>query len=467
MKTIPAFFALSLLPALAGEHVVEVSPFETTLSVDAKFLPEKVTLLKVTPEEWSTFKISSLVSHGSAVKTGATVIECETLDYQRNLTEKEAAAKSRKIGLAKAKRELADLEITTPRKLTKARIDFERKKEALEHYKKISRALQEKQIRERLDSSKRRLEYVEEELKQLLKMYEEDGVTEETEEIILKRQRSAVKSAKIALERTEASTKWSLEKTIPQEAADKETDFENAKLKLETAELNLPRELEQKKLSVAKASREDGIADKALADLKKDSSFLKLTAPADGTIIHGAIKDGKWSAGPTSKFLFESGKLPAEKPFMTFVPDGSPVSLNAFVGQKERLQLKSGLKGEATVEGLDEKTFTVSLNAIDTYPGADSKYHVNFSVTLPKDSPIVTGMKSKVKIVTYRNDKAITVPSAAVSTDQGKTTVKVKLADGKGEPREVTLGRKNDGKTEILSGLEAGQVVILPEKEKE
>ena len=40
----------------------------------------------------------------------------------------------------------------------------------------------------------------------------------------------------------------------------------------------------------------------------------------------------------------------------------------------------------------------------------------------------------------------------------------MKLADGKTERRPVKRGRISGENTEILSGLEVGQVVIAPEK---
>ena len=48
------------------------------------------------------------------------------------------------------------------------------------------------------------LEYEEEELRQLEKMYKADEATEETEKIVLKRARDTVKRAKFVLERTQA-----------------------------------------------------------------------------------------------------------------------------------------------------------------------------------------------------------------------------------------------------------------------
>jgi len=446
----------------AGEHVVKASPFETSLSIDATFLPAGAVVHKLHPEQWSKFEIKKLLPHGSAVKKGETIIAFDREDYQKHLAESKKAVATRKIALARAERELADLEITTPRSLEGQEIAFERHQESLEYFKKTSRAIQEKNARESLARAKRSLEYVEEELKQLLQMYEEDGVTEETEEIILKRQRSAVETAKFSLEKMALSTKRTLEKTIPEQAVDLQRAFDSAKLSFETAKLNLPRTLEEKRHAVAKQQRQDVEADKKLKDLEGDAKWLEFKAPADGHVFYGEISEHSWSLGSTSKFLFVNGSAPAKTTILSFVPTGAQLNLHSGVDQKQRLQLAVGNKGSASVDGIENSSFPVEITSLDHIPGAGGKYKLAMKVNLPNDTPLVGGMKAKVKLVTYRNEKALTVPKAAIKTEGEKSTVRVKMADGKDEVREVKLGRSSGDQVEVLEGLAIDQVILLP-----
>jgi len=193
---------------------------------------------------------------------------------------------------------------------------------------------------------------------------------------------------------------------------------------------------------------------------------MTMTAPADGTIFYGKIEDGKWSPANTAKFLYPSGKLPTKKTFMTFVPKGSPLELHTFLSQKDWLNLKVGIKGTATISGLDGQHFPLVLESITDYPTPDLKYHVKFSVTLPDNHRVVTGMKSKITLVSYRKEDALTVPENAVKQAGNEYSVRVKLANGEDENRQVTIGKKSNGKIEILSGLSAGQVILLPKGKK-
>ncbi|MDB4544429.1 hypothetical protein N9Z83_00645, partial [Akkermansiaceae bacterium] len=401
----------------AGEHVVKAAPFETSLSVEATFLPGEATVLKLYPEQWTNFEINEVLPHGTAVKKGDTIIAFDREDYDKHLAETKKDVALRKIALARAERELSDLEINTPRLLEGEEIAFERHQESLAYFKKTSQAILEKEAHENLDRSKRSLEYVEEELKQLLQMYKEDGVTEETEEIILKRQRSAVETAKFSLEKATLATKRTLEKTIPERAFDLQRAFDTAKLSFETAKLNLPRTLEEKKLSVAKQKRQDIETDKKLADLEADGNLFEFKAPADGFIYYGEISDHSWSLGSTSKFLFVDGAAPAKTAILSFVPSGAPLELHSSIDQKQCLQLSAKNTGSAEVDGLENLTFPVEITQLDQIPAADGKYRLAMKITLPEDTPLVGGMKAKVKLITYRNEKALTAPKSAIKTE--------------------------------------------------
>jgi len=268
MKFTLLFCAIAL-PLSAGEHVVEPAPFETKLEFEATFLPQNATVLEIKPEQWSKFKIVSLVDHGSEVKKGNTLVEFDLEDYQRHLFEEKEAAKLRKISLAQAKQELADLEITTPRNLAKAKRAFKRAEEAYQHFKNFDRAMAEKRANDRLAQSRQRVASLQEELDQLQKMYADDSVTEKTEEIILKQQTGYLKSAKISLEGEEERLKWFFAKEQPRKDTDQKASFEAAKLKFEQETNKLKSELEKKKLSLAKTIRKDQLKDEELAELGK------------------------------------------------------------------------------------------------------------------------------------------------------------------------------------------------------
>ena len=308
MKLVYSLFLPTLLfvDSFGREITIKARTLETNLELDATFIPKQPLTFKIEPDQWSEFIIADLVKHGASVKKDQVIIAFEAENYQRHLAETKEGAKVRAITLARAERQLGDLKTNTPRLLEGLKLAHDRAKESLDYFTLTGKALQEEEAIESLKRSKRSLSYQEEELKQLLKMYKEDGITEETEEIILKRQRASVKSAEFSVKKAELSSKWALEKTIPRQAVDLERAFADALLAYETGIINLPRDLEEATLAFTKIQRSHTKLDQDQQELIDDGALMNLKAPADGTIYHGKIDENSWSIDGTSKYLFKA-----------------------------------------------------------------------------------------------------------------------------------------------------------------
>jgi macrolide-specific efflux system membrane fusion protein len=69
-------------------------------------------------------------------------------------------------------------------------------------------------------------------------------------------------------------------------------------------------------------------------------------------------------------------------------------------------------------------------------------------------------MTANVSVVTASRDNVVEVPSAAISTAGGQSTVTVRV-NGKDQVTPVQTGLKGDGTTEIVSGLNDGDQVVM------
>ena len=74
---------------------------------------------------------------------------------------------------------------------------------------------------------------------------------------------------------------------------------------------------------------------------------------------------------------------------------------------------------------------------------------------------IKAGMTGSVSITYLRKDDVLTVPNKAIKT-QGQNRVVEVLVDGKAETRVVTVGAADASRTEIVSGLQEGDQVVIP-----
>ena len=168
-------------------------PCKVEVSLHGTFAAAEMTEIRFSPKTWSgPFTIRKLVQHGTAVKKGDVVVELDPTKLDQAVRDLETENRLSELAVRQAEAELPVLEKFMPIELAEA----ERlKKQAIENqdrFLKIDRAHDEETLREEIKSATHWLEYAREELKQLQKMYRDKDLTEETEEMILKRQRNQV-----------------------------------------------------------------------------------------------------------------------------------------------------------------------------------------------------------------------------------------------------------------------------------
>lgn len=467
-----SLLAATVAAAPAAETTLEAKPFRIEKSFYATLLPTKPVLVAIEPESWADYTIESIVPHGTPVKKGELLVKFDREAIDKKLEDFRRAVKSRELTLASQELAFTKLEEETAIKLDGARRADKIASEELAYFTKTGRKVQEEDVLDNLESSKRRLEAAQEELKQLRMMYDADDLTEQTEEIILKRQEYTVKSSELALKHAELSTKRSLDVALPRRADSLATDAQSAAIDLVKAEANLPRELEVALLSL-EAARVAAAREKAdLADLEKDIALMEIKASADGIFYHGSLDEGRWTLGELAKSLTKGGKVPFIKPFASLVPTNADFSLVAHVDEATARTLTKELKGSLTASGREDVPLVAAIGSVAAIPAADGKYRVDLATNgadpakpkWPADLNVAAGMNFECRFVVHQKDAAITVPVKALQPGvDGTWSVTVKTADGKGETRTVTRGRISGDKVEVLSGLEGGQVVIVPD----
>ena len=461
---LPIIFAAT---ASSEEHEVAAAPFEKVLRVEASLLPTEPVSLSLDPEGWESFRIKEVLPHGAEVRKGQAVVVLETEDLDRRIQDDEEEAKLRKKKLADAKRELANLESSTPRRLEASEREHQRAQEDLTYFREVGRKEKERSAHRTVERAERAVEYQEEELTQLLAMYREDDLTEETEEIILKRQRNTLKDAKDYLDRSRLSRERVLETELPREAEDLAAAAQAAELAWDSSQESLPRALEIKRLEVAALELADQRAVESLADLKADRDLMDLKASVDGWIYYGDLSKGSWKVGQTAKFMKEGGILPFKTIFATIIPKGASMQLHGKLDEGQLSGLRAGLAGTFAPKFAPRTRLPIRLLKLATLPDLSGKYAVTFS--LPEGAgDLAAGMSGRASVVVLEADTALTVPAEAVhERGSGELYVKVKSEDGTLEERMVQLGAEADGRVVVEKGLQAGEVVLSEESQDE
>ncbi len=467
-----SLLAASMAVTHAAELTVEAKPFHIDRGFSATLLPAKPLLIAIDPEVWADFTIEEILPHGQAVKTGEVLVKFDREGIDRKLEDLRRAVQARALGMASQELAFAKLVEETALQLDAARRAASTAAEELAYFTQVGRKTSEEEIADNLEGAQRRLEATREELKQLKMMYDADDLTEQTEEIILKRQEYAVKSTELSLKHTELATERALEVTLPRRAVALDADAKTNVIELEKAEKNLPRALESARLELEAARTAAAREKQELAELEKDLPLMEIKAAADGIFYHGSLDEGRWSLGELAKFLTKGGKMPFVRPFASLVPADADLGLTAHVDEAVARSLKAQLKGSLTAAGREDIALSATIQEIASVPGGDGKYRVDLlpewpeegELEWPADLDVAPGMNFECRFVVHREDAAIVLPVKALqAAEGGKWTVQVKMADGKNETRPVVRGRMNGEQVEVLSGLEGGQVVIIPD----
>lgn len=456
---VPAIIAANVQ---AGELTLETKPFALTHTFDATALPRDAVPFRLDPEAWAAFEILSIAGHGSSVKKGEALLVLDAEEIDRQIADLRQAISTETLGLAQAELDLVTLEKTVPEQLARLKRAAEIAATELEYFTETRRKAEEEGAEQSLKRQQQVLASYQEELKQLLQMYEADDITEDTEEIILQKQRDSVEYAEFALRMEKLDRKRKLEVLLPREAVSLTEKRDDAALQLDKASKDLPRSLDLKKLEVAGLKTSLARRKEALADLEKDRDLFEVKAPADGIFYHGAIDEGKWTTGDIVKELKVGGNVPVGVDFATFIPATADLVVHAFLKQSDAAALAAGAEGMATLPGREFMPVPVKIATVSEVPDPGGTYPVTLTATWPETLAPVAGQNLEVRMVSYAAEDALTVPVKALDYGASGWTVEVKLADGKTERRAVTRGRTSGEQAEITGGLEAGQVVIVP-----
>jgi HlyD family secretion protein len=461
---------LHLIPALiaaashAGEITIEKRPFCVEKSFAAVVLPEGGCLpIQLNSRAWEAYKILTLAEHGCNVVKNEVLICFETQEIDEKITAVQATHATQTLMIAKAALECEQLQAAAPALLQNARRAAETASEENRYFTATRRKAAEEAANQSMKRYEQLLSNQREELKQLTKMYEADEVTENTEEIILVRQQDAVASAEFALRMEMLEHQRMISVNLPREALSLAEDERVANLSLAKAQAEVPRSIELKTLELAALKTAFNQEAQTLAELLEDRKLCEFKAPGEGVFYHGSIENGRWLTADMTKFLQPQATPPTQRALAMFVPKDAKLLLIGHLDEATQRSLKAGLAGVAILAGREEIEIPVALKKMASVPDLEGGYRADFSVTWPAELLPAIGSAAEIRIVAYQQPSSIVVPNKTLAFDPLGWSIEVKLADGKTARRPVKRGRSNKDETEILAGLEEGQVIVVPQ----
>ena len=448
-------------PPKPATHTVTRGPFTIEVNTKGVFEAERMAEVVFRPEAWADLLVHEAVPSGTRVAKGQVVLELDTRKIDETLVETEAACRLGELALRLAREELDALERTTPLDAEVARRAKQQADQDLKLYKTIDRPLSVETALFGLKRAEQTLLYNREELRQLEKMYKADDLTEETEEIVLTRQRNAVERAEFYLKTAKIQTDKALKVELPRKDIAMDEGVARKAIAAAKARVALPLALAKARLGLDKQKHDHAKARERLAKLKQDRGSMIARAPADGIVYYGPCVAGNWPKLASS--LRRGAKVAPTDVVMNNVQP-RPLLVRATVEEKQLQHLRPGQDGEAVPVGFPDQTLRGKVRAISLIPVAPGKFGLTLSVDVGKGAErLVPGMSCSATIAIHRSKDVLTVPASAVFTEgpARRTVVYVRTKAGGHEARPVAVGRKTDKTAVILRGLKEGEVVLL------
>jgi RND family efflux transporter MFP subunit len=185
--------------------------------------------------------------------------------------------------------------------------------------------------------------------------------------------------------------------------------------------------------------------------LRVQLDYTRIRAPITGRASMAAVKVGN--------FVRQADATP-----LATIIQAAPVYVTFALPQRFLPELRQALSNEtAIIEAIvpgDERRasgqVTMIENTVDPQTGT-----VPVRATMPnKDEVLWPGTLVQVRL-TFREEVAVTVPSAALQVSQAGSYVFVVDKQGIATVRPVTIARRLEGETVLASGLEGGETVVV------
>ena len=183
--------------------------------------------------------------------------------------------------------------------------------------------------------------------------------------------------------------------------------------------------------------------------------YTRIVAPMAGTIVAIPVEQGQTvNAVQSTPTIVKVARL-------------DTMTVEAQISEADVIRVSTGLPIYFTILGAPEQRYEARLRAIEPAPDSINDdtssstttavyYNGLFEVSNPEGA-LRIGMTAQVHLVLATERKALVIPAIALSGDR------VQVVDGAGKLqwRQVKVGLNNKVDAQILSGLEAGESVVV------
>lgn len=436
---------------------VERQAFQDSITAQGKVIPLDAWEFVFRPEAYKgELRILEAAPAGLTVAKGDVLLrfDTESIDLQIEDAEFELESARLKAEHTEAEHEMADQ--AAGAELARTEMNLRHARDELETLMKFDIPIRNQDFAHSKQGFANRISDQEEEIRQLGAMYQEDELTEETEEIVLNRSRRDLERSKTSFQAMLEKRDVFLKRREPNQIEKAELGVQQQTDSLERLMRGQEMKRESRSLLMAKTRRDLGKKKEALEKLKRDRSEFVVAAPHAGVVIHGDIESPKAFA------VKAGGKAGAHTPILGVARPGR-CRIDFQVPESKLQRVATGSTVSIRPKALEGQALPGKLDKIYRIPstakGDEGQYAARAALG-KSDERLLPGMSCEVELALTPIKDALVVPSKALETKAGKKICKVRVGDVVSE-RTVVTGPANETVTVIWEGLGEGDEVLL------
>ena len=265
----------------------------------------------------------------------------------------------------------------------------------------------------------------------------------------------------------ETALKLYIQYTFPKDAEEKLSDYENAVMSYQRQVKENVAEQAQEEARFSSAERKYNLEKVKLADINNQLAAATIRAQRPGLVVYGAAdQNSQRYRGSNQEAIQEGATVRERQPILT-IPDMRRMAVKVNIHESAVQRVAVGQKVKVSVDAFPDESLTgvvskvaVVADSANSFMNPDLKV---YPTTIEIDGTydwLRPGMSAEVEILVERLEDAIYVPLQAVTSHNDKRVVYVSRATGN-ERREVEVGTFSEAFIQIVSGLEAGEQVLL------
>jgi HlyD family secretion protein len=401
-----------------------------------------------------------VIDEGAVVKKGELLVELDSSSLQDRLVDQQIQVENKDADYISAKENLEVVKIQTQSNIAKAEQDNQF---AIEDKTKYIEGEWPKMLME----SQNAVTLAEEDYRRATdefdwsqKLYDEKYLSE-TE---YRADELAKKRTELQIELAKESLKLLEQFTHTRRIDELDSEISQKKLALERVKRESSSEIVQAEAKLRARKAESDRQKSKLTKLEDQITKTKIYAPADGMVVYATSSEFSWR-GDTQPL--DEGQEVRERQELIHLPTADSMMVEIRIQESALGKVQIGQPVQIQIDALPESSFSGRVTKIAPLPDATSVFmnpdlkvydtQIMIDGVHPK---LRTGMSTKATILIEQYLDAISVPIQAVVGRGDETLVYVAVGNSF-EPRAVVSGLDNNTVVHIVSGLEAGERVLL------